>query len=525
MPYWKQYFVKVEADETEGLFCDSINEVCGEEAVKPGKGYFSSWKYDTRKRAAGPSFPGSDFLVFSLPMDVYERLAALGLAVPELLLPKPELDLSKWAVIACDQFTRDRSYWDKVFAAAGDAPSTLHLIYPEVYLEDPDRAERIASIHTTMRRYLAGPAGGVFAPPVTGCMYIERETAAAGNVPRRGILAALDLECYDWKPGRSPMIRPTEGTLPERIPPRTEIRREAALESSHILILIDDEENKFIPELGALAKNKSERPAYRTRLMGSGGEAAGWLLTGEAQWDCLAGGLEKLARRAAQKYDTGSGAPFLYAVGDGNHSLAAAKAVWEAYKQAHRDERSLMDHPARWALAEIENLYDPALTFEPIHRVMFNTPAGDIQKLLADLPGYRCRRLGPGNAAVLAAMIQETLHGTLRFGLVTENEQLLVEAHSVPLAVDALQPLLDAYAADHPGVTVDYIHGADELFRIARNAPDKSAGPVTGILLPPFRKQDLFTTVAGRGPLPRKTFSLGNAEEKRFYLECRKLFG
>ncbi|MDR1144146.1 MAG: DUF1015 domain-containing protein [Spirochaetaceae bacterium] len=465
-------------------------------------------------------------------MDVYKRLAALGLAVPELLLPKPEIDLSKWAVIACDQFTQDRSYWDKVFAAVGDAPSTLNLIYPEVYLEDADRAERIASIHKTMRRYLADPAAGsadgVFAPPVTGCMYIERRTG--GTAPRRGILAALDLECYDWKPGRSPMIRPTEGTLPERIPPRTEIRREAALESSHILILIDDEENKLIPELGALAKSGSERPAYSTRLMGGGGEAAGWLLGGKAHWDRLAGGLEKLARRAAQKYDAEDGAPFLYAVGDGNHSLAAAKAVWEEYKQAHRDERGLMDHPARWALAEIENLYDPALTFEPIHRVMFNTPAGDIQKLLADLPGYRCRRLGPGNAAALAAMIQDTIH-SIRFGLVTENEYFLVEAHSVPLAADALQPLLDAYAADHPGVTVDYIHGADELFRIAGNAPGKSAGtgenagPVTGILLPPFRKQDLFITVAGRGPLPRKTFSLGNAEEKRFYLECRKLFG
>jgi hypothetical protein len=470
-------------------------------------------------------------------MDVYERLAALGLAVPELLLPKPEIDLFKWAVIACDQFTQDRSYWDKAFALAGDAPSTLNLIYPEVYLEDPDRAERIASIHKTMRRYLADPAaqtgqaGGVFAPPVTGCMYIERRTT--GNIPRRGILAALDLECYDWKPGRSPMIRPTEGTLPERIPPRTEIRREAALESSHILILIDDEENKLLAELETLAKNKSEGPAYNTHLMGRGGEVAGWLLSGKAQWDCLAGALEKLARRAAQKYGTEQGAPFLYAVGDGNHSLATAKAVWEEYKQVHRDDRSLMDHPARWALAEIENLYDPALTFEPIHRVMFNTPPGDIQKLLADLPGYRSRRLDPGpeNAAALAAMVQDAAHDLLRFGLVTENEYFLVEANPVPLAVDALQPLLDAYAADHFGVTVDYIHGADELFRLAGNAPDKSAGtggnagPVTGILLPPFRKQDLFTTIARRGPLPRKTFSLGSAEEKRFYLECRKLFG
>jgi hypothetical protein len=468
-------------------------------------------------------------------MDVYKRLAALGTAVPQLLLPKPGIDLSKWAVIACDQFTQDRSYWERVRSAVGDAPSTLNLIYPEVYLEHADRAERIASIHETMRRYLADPAAqtdpadGVFAPAVTGCMYVERKTA--GNVPRRGILAALDLECYDWKPGLSPMIRPTEGTLPERIPARTEIRRGAALESSHILILIDDEKNELIAGLEALVQ-KGSAPFYSTKLMGGGGSAEGWLLNGKAHWDCLAGGLEKLVRRAAQKYGPENGAPFLYAVGDGNHSLAAAKAVWEEYKQAHRDERGLMDHPARWVLAEIENLYDPALTFEPIHRILFNTSAGDIQKLLAELPGYRCRRLDPGpeNAAALAAMTQDQDSGTLKFGLVTETEYFLVEAFPVPLAVNVLQPLLDAYAADHPGVTVDYIHGAGELFRLAGNAPDsagtgKNAGPVTGILLPPFRKQDLFTTVARNGPLPRKTFSLGNAEEKRFYLECRKLFG
>jgi hypothetical protein len=467
-------------------------------------------------------------------MNVHQRLSALGLAVPELLLPKPEIDLSKWAVIACDQFTQDRSYWEAVRSAVGDAPSTLNLIYPEVYLDDPDRAERIASIHGTMSRYLADPAvcpvSGVFAPPSRACMYVERKTA--GNpVPRRGILVALDLECYDWKTGAASLIRPTEGTLPERIPARMEIRRGAALELPHILVLIDDEENTLIPGLGVRAQDRSGgKGAYDTKLMFDSGRASGWLLDGEADWDRLAAGLETLARRTAKEYGTEGGA-FLYAVGDGNHSLAAAKAVWEEYKRVHG---GLTDHPARWALAEIENLYDPALAFEPIHRILFNTPIGDIQQVLTKLPGYRCRRLdasGSGSAAALAALIQDESSGMLRFGLAAEDGHFLVEADPVPLAVDALQPLLDAYTADHPGVTVDYIHGAAELFRLAGSAVDKSAGtgqtagPVTGILLPPFRKQGLFTTVARRGPLPRKSFSMGNAEEKRFYLECRKLFG
>jgi hypothetical protein len=460
-------------------------------------------------------------------MNVHDRLAALGLAVPELLLPKPGIDLSTWAVIACDQFTQDRAYWDALRSAVGDAPSTLNLIYPEVYLNDSDRAERIASIHKTMRGYLAGsaagPAGGVFARPIPGCMYIERVTA--GNAaPRRGILAALDLECYDWKPGLSPMIRPTEGTLPERIPARTEIRRGAALESSHILILIDDEENKLIAGLGAPAKDTARpnggKPFYDTELTGGGGRAAGWLLDGEADWDRLAGELEALARRMAKKYGTEAGAPFLYAVGDGNHSLAAAKAVWEEYKEAHQGEGGLMDHPARWALAEIENLYDPALTFEPIHRVVFGTEPEDIKKLLAELPGFSCTRLDGKNKnpRQLAALAKEDTVRT-RYGLVVRGEYFLIEADPAPLAVDGLQNLLDVFIQEHPAASIDYIHGEEELFRIA------SRPGAAGILLPPFRKQGLFETIAKRGPLPRKSFSIGGACEKRFYLECRKLLG
>jgi hypothetical protein len=468
------------------------------------------------------------------------RLAALGLAVPELLLPAPGTDLSAWAVIACDQFIQDRGYWDRVRAAVGDAPSTLNLIYPEVYLEEPDRAERIAAVHRAMERYLAD---GVFAPPLRAPVYVERDTPFRSG--RRGLVIALDLEQYDWKPGGASLVRPTEGTVPERLPARMEVRRNAPLETPHVLVLIDDEDGAFLPALGSRAKDAARpgggAPRYDARLMFDSGRVRGWALDGPEDGEFLAAGLETLARRSAEKYG-----PFLYAMGDGNHSLAAAKGVWEEYKAAHRAEPDLMRHPARWALVEIENLYDPALSIEPIHRILFGVSAEEVQRLFSELPGYSCRPLDSGGgsaAAGLAALVQDESCGRLRFGLVSGEDCFLIEADPVPLAVDALQPLLDRFMAEHPAAgcgaaAMDYIHGTEALFRLAgsptESAPRESGGgqnaggradrPVTGILLPPFRKQGLFETIARRGPLPRKSFSMGESAEKRFYLECRKLF-
>ncbi|MCL1813883.1 MAG: DUF1015 domain-containing protein [Treponema sp.] len=453
--------------------------------------------------------------------NISARLAALGVAVPDLLLPRQEIDLTKWAVIACDQHTQDRSYWEQARSIAEGSPSAINLIYPEIYLEEPNKEERIGTIHRTMKEYLTAD---VFASPQKTLVYSERDTPL--NQLRRGLLIALDLEAYDWKTNSS-LIRPTEGTVPERLPSRMDIRRGAPLETPHILVLIDDEENTFFPSLGERAKTQTGKnpgaqtsALYDTELMLGSGRVRGWKLDKEDDWDFLAGGLEKLAQRAMEKY----GAPFLYAVGDGNHSLAAAKGVWEEYKAAHQNESDIMNHPARWALAELVNLYDPALSFEPIHRLLFGTDIASVQQALTSLPGYRCRKLN--DVTELAALVQDGQCSLLRLGLISRKDFFLIEADQVPIAVDALQPLLDKMMEEQKGkVSMDYIHGSEELFRLA--AKQNSGEPkdnAAGILLRPFRKQGLFQTIAKRGPLPRKSFSMGDACEKRFYLECRRLF-
>ncbi|MDR1929205.1 MAG: DUF1015 domain-containing protein [Treponema sp.] len=444
--------------------------------------------------------------------ELRRRLAALGAAVPGLLLPREGIDLSRWAVIACDQFTQDRAYWDRL-EAQGAFPSSLRLIYPEVYLEDRDRGERIAAIHRTMEDYLSG---GIFGEPLKGFVYIERDTPFQKG--RRGLLICLDLEQYDWRPESSLLTRATEGTVTERIPPRMEVRRGAALELPHILLLINDGENKLLPALGERAK--AGRALYDTELRPDSGRVRGWLLEGEADWEFLAAGLEALARRAGHGQGgispDAEGGAFLYAVGDGNHSLAAAKAVWEEYKQAHRGEKDLERHPARWALAELENLYDPALTFEPIHRVIFGAEPEEILAALGELPGFTCGALR--DRAELERLLENPVPGKNRYGLAAGSRYILVEAAVPGIATGPLQPVLDRFTAAGKDRTIDYIHGADSCFRLARSEK------TTAILLPPVKKEDLFLTVAQSGPLPRKSFSMGEAEEKRFYLECRRLF-
>ncbi|MDR2029715.1 MAG: DUF1015 domain-containing protein [Treponema sp.] len=443
-------------------------------------------------------------------MDTEQRLAALGTAIPELMLPKAGVELRTWAVIACDQFTQDRSYWDTVGQTVGDAPSTLRMILPEVFLEDPGRTERIREIHRTMETYLTS----FLSPPRRGCMYIERSTPR--HQGRRGLALAIDLEQYDWNPRARSLVRATEGTVPARLPPRMEIRRGAPLELPHILLLIDDEGDRLLPDLGERAKRAA--PVYDTPLMMESGHITGWLLDQEPDWACLAEGLEALARRAGSRYGTGDPLPFLYAVGDGNHSLAAAKAVWEEYKAAPPDPARGADHPCRWALVEVENLYDPGIRFEPIHRVLFGVREDAVLSALAPLPGYTRRSVG--DRGELSRLVGDEKAGLNRYGLIRGNSYTLIESDAPGLAVDQLQPLLDTLVqTGTPGI--DYIHGEDELFRLAE-APSGAPPPV-GILLPPVKKSGFFKTVARRGPLPRKSFSMGEAKEKRFYLECRRL--
>lgn len=448
-------------------------------------------------------------------MNIDQRLAALGLRVPEIILPAGSISLEKWAVIACDQFTQDRDYWQQVEQAVAGSPSALRLIFPEVYLEDAGREARVREIHQTMEAYLED---GTLGPSRRGCVYVER--AVPGKSRRRGLLAAIDLEQYDWRPASRPLIRATEGTVPERLPPRMEIRRGAPLELPHILILIDDEGDALLPALGARAK--AAPPLYEGPLMPGAGSVAGWALDGEADLAFLAGALEDLARRANARYGQADGAPFLFAVGDGNHSLAAAKAVWEEYKAAHQGEPGLMNRRARWALAEIENLYDPGIVFEPIHRLLFGADMREVLPALEALPGFTCRALGQGADAreELLRLVERQGDAGNRLGLIAGSGLIFAEFAAPGLAADRLQPLLDGLVKAEAIRGMDYIHGAEALFHLV----SASSGNA-GVLLPPVRKSGLFETVARSGPLPRKSFSMGDAREKRFYLECRRLFG
>ncbi|MDR1430375.1 MAG: DUF1015 domain-containing protein [Spirochaetaceae bacterium] len=448
-------------------------------------------------------------------MNVFERLARLAIHIPELLLPRRDIDIGSWAVIACDQFTQDRDYWRRAEERAGKGPSALRLIFPEVFLDDPGRGERIRAIHRTMRAYV-GEA--VFEFPGQGVMYIERSTPR--HPCRRGLILAIDLEHYDWTPGARTLIRATEGTVPERILPRMEIRRGAALESPHILLLIDDPEDRIMGLLGEAAKKREK--AYQGTLMLDSGAVSGWFLDKTEDFVLLADEFELLAAKALTRYGPAGEKPFLFASGDGNHSLATAKAVWEEYKASHRGEKDLDHHPGRYALVEVENIYDPGVDFEPIHRIIFGA-GEELEASLKALPGFTSRTTGADRLPELLAEQgtgQDTGQGTgkTRYGLVQGPRRVLIETSAPGMAAAPLQPILDDFVKQH-AVSMDYIHGTEACLRLALDRPQAAA-----ILLPPVKKEELFSTVFQSGPLPRKSFSMGEAPEKRFYLECRKLF-
>jgi uncharacterized protein (DUF1015 family) len=420
------------------------------------------------------------------------------------MLPAKNVDLQKWAVIACDQYTQDAAYWESVASFVGDAPSTLNMIYPEIYLGKNDRAERIERIHRTMRRYLDEiyTDASVFNPPRKAGAFIERTTR---HGTRRGLVLAVDLENYDWRANSQSLIRATEDTLPERLPPRMEIRGGAALELPHIMILIDDCENILTPLLEKLLVKAPV--AYDTLLMMGGGSVSCKLLYRNNDWALIRDVFEHLARVSINRY--GINKPFLFAVGDGNHSLAAAKAVWDEYKTAHSGEAGIEKHPARYALAEIVNLHDPAIVFEPIHRVVFNTDVEHILKALAVLPGFSS--LEADGIEQLQGMVADQAATENRCGIVSGGRYVLIKYSSTKLITADIDPLLVELGTD-------YIHGEAELFRLAAQSG------CVGILLPPFNKRGLFETIVTSGPLPRKSFSMGDSYEKRFYLEARRLF-
>ena len=414
--------------------------------------------------------------------DIEARLAALGIKIPEILFPKKEIDLYRWAVIACDQYTQDLNYWNEVHSISRGEPSCINLIFPEAELETISETEgrgKILSIWENMSFYLEND---IFCDPRSAFIYIERSTAR--HACRRGIVLCIDLELYDWRPGTLPLIRATEGTVKDRLPPRVEIRRNAPLDIPHIVVLINDKDDFLIPALGDTAKRS---PAlYETPLMMNGGTVSAWALDTQAAYEILADGLERL------KMDS----DLLFAVGDGNHSLAAAKAVWDEFKNENRDKIDISNHPARWALVEIENIYDPGISFEPIHRLVFGMEMPELQNALSSINDIQCRAESSGKPVIF------------------------IESSSQEISTVSIEPVLDRLKKEK-GISIDYIHGEDEIFRIIADSSEKAAG----IILPPISKEGLFDTIALKGALPRKSFSMGEAESKRFYLECRKLFG
>ena len=395
-----------------------------------------------------------------------------------------------WATIACDQFTGEPQYWNTLDERVGDAPSTLRLILPEAFLSETEA--RVPVVQKNMEQYLRE----VLVRHQNRMIYLER-VQSDGRV-RRGLVGMIDLEHYDYNRGSRTLIRATEETVPDRIPPRLAVRRDAVLELPHVMLLIDDPEKSVIEPIAARAQTLES--AYEFPLVqGSGAVSAKFV--DSVGLGRIENALARLIspQRVRARYGENV-APLLFAVGDGNHSLAVAKASYEEIKAAHGE--SALYHPARYALVEVVNLHDPAIEFEPIYRVMMGVDPDDV---LSELEKYSFSL--HGNAAPQQArFLSAKRRGTMHFG-----------NPSSQLTVGTLQTFIDAYIKSHPGASVDYIHGTKAVEALSR------AEDAVGFLFSGMEKDDLFRTVIYDGALPRKTFSMGHAEDKRFYIECRRI--
>ncbi|MDD3334312.1 MAG: DUF1015 domain-containing protein [Eubacteriales bacterium] len=404
----------------------------------------------------------------------------------EILIPSEHTDLTAWACIACDQYTSQPEYWEEAKLLAGDRPSALNVVLPECYLGGSN--EQISRIHETMQRYLAD---GVLTPGVEqGFILTERSTGSGARV---GLVCLLDLECYDYHRGSQSLVRATEGTVESRIPPRMAIREGAALETSHVMLLMDDPMQSVVEPL--FAKRDELDKLYDFPLMMHGGHLTGYAVSSPEDIKAVYTALDGLRTRSQ----------LLFAVGDGNHSLAAAKAYWEKVKSTLTPEQTAT-HPARFALVEIENIHDDALQFEPIHRVLFGYDGDD---LLDELSRYA---VSQGASIVQDAAAQEIT-------VVYEGKEvrLGIDHSPYPLAVGTLEAFLSVWMQSHPTTRLDYIHGDKAVRDLVKGEN------AIGFLLPALPKDALFPTVEAEGALPPKTFSMGSADEKRFYMECRRL--
>jgi len=432
---------------------------------------------------------------------------SVGVQVADILLPKQGIDLHKWATIACDQFTSEPEYWQKVAEIVSGAPSTFYLTLPEVYLGTPEEQTRVESSRQTMQDYLRR---GIF-DTCAGIVHVERTSLGK---TRHGLMLALDLECYDFNQDSQSLIRATEDTIMDRLPPRIRIREGALLEVPHILVLIDDPAHTVIEPLTARAEHLPL--LYDFDLMLGSGHLKGRLIDDLELEQQVISALENLSAQETfyAKYGVGKDKGILlFAVGDGNHSLATAKSIWEKIKGT-----AGMDHPARYALVEIENVHDAGLQFKPIHRVLFS-PSKDPHDAMREYFGNRIQFTACADQREMITNVTKQTGPEHVIGLVTTtgNEIALINNPTSNLPVGTLQSFIDQWIEEGTAGKIDYVHGSDVLLKQGSKPGN------CGFYLPALDKSDLFKTVILDGALPRKAFSMGEAIEKRFYMEARKI--
>ena len=424
----------------------------------------------------------------------------LGIKSADILLPREGIDLKKWATVACDQYTSEPEYWLDVEKIVADSPSTFKITFPEVYLEKEGKKERIRNIVKTMEDYIEE---GVFTEYKDSFILVKR---TCDGKSRYGLMAALDLDQYDYSKDSRSLIRATEGTILERIPPRKEIRKDAPLELPHIMVLISDEKRSVIEPLKD--KMDSLKRIYSTELMKDGGYLEGYLIDSDEDKEMIYQAFESLYS-ALDKNN-----PLLFAMGDGNHSLATAKSCWEDMKKGLSEEER-KDSKARYALVEIENIYDEALLFEPIHRVFFNLSMDEFEKeVLKYAKGMTYHR----EKSIEDMVERINSRDGLVFGLSVNNElySLEVKGSRNVLSASLMQSVIDSLK-ERNACQIDYIHGIDVTVRLSNE------GNNIGIILPDVDKSSFFETVIKEGSFPRKTFSIGHANEKRYYMEARRI--
>lgn len=445
-----------------------------------------------------------------ISLNLLNKMKSLGTSVSHILIPNEKIDMQRWSVVACDQYTSELEYWKDVENIVGNSPSTLNLIFPEVYLEienEEEKTSRIKAINDNMTSYLDGDM-----MCCSNSFILVERTFNSGH-KRHGLVLAVDLEHYDYNRGSKSLIRATEGTIVDRLPPRIKIRENACLEVPHIMLLIDDSEKTVIEPL--LSNVNSLEQVYSFDLMKNSGSIKGWKIDKEQDIGSVISALGHLVNKSHFKtrYNLNEDMDvLLFAVGDGNHSLATAKACWEKIKK-DLSPTELENHPARYALVEVVNVHDSGLEFEPIHRVLFDVNKNHL------LDSFRSFYEEQGcRVEILSDTDMSSFKGhVIKFVSSDGEGYLTIDCPHYNLDVGTLQSFLDEYLKNNKHTSIDYVHGEDVTQRLGSQPGNM------GFFLSKLNKNELFRTVILDGALPRKTFSMGEASEKRFYLEARRI--